>query len=209
MRRIIDISARVISALCYPLWMPTYGVILFCCTIQHVIPLPWTYWLIMVGLTAFLTGLLPLALILYQVKAGYIQDIYITQREERTLAYIETSMGFAFWWYMLRHVVEAPLWLCDVALGATIAIVLVAVINRFWKISAHLTGMGGMLGGLFVFALTYHTNPMLMVILWLVLTLIVMYARLYLKAHTPGQVIAGLALGLSCTICVPILVHAL
>lgn len=170
-----------------------------------VMPLPARYWLVMVGMTLLLTGLLPVSLILYQVQRGYIEDIYIKKREERTLAYVETIMGFGFWWYLLAYIVKAPTWLSGVALGGTIAIALVAIINRWWKISAHLTGMGGLLGGVLTYALSYQTLPLALIITTLVLTLLVMYARLWLNAHTQWQVIAGLALGMSCTLLVPLI----
>ncbi|MBQ0136440.1 MAG: hypothetical protein KBS40_00335 [Bacteroidales bacterium] len=200
MNKTLDIASKILSAVCYPLWMPTYGMALFCGAVQRTFPLPFSYWLVSVGTTFLLTGLLPLSLIWYQVKKGAIQDIYINNREERTMAYIEAAMGFAFWWYLITYILHAPSFLCGVALGATVAIVAVAVINKFWKISAHLTGMGGLLGGVMAYALAYSVFPIGLLITVCVLTLLVMYARLWLKAHTDWQVIAGLALGMACTL---------
>jgi len=184
--------------------------ILFCSAVAQAMPLPWTYWLVMVGFTLIITGLLPISLILYQVHRGDIADIYITNRGERTLAYVETGGCFAFWWYMLSYTLHAPLWLSGVALGGTIAIVLVAVINHWWKISAHLTGMGGLIGGILTYQLstaqllsTFHF-PLFTLVIALVITWLVMIARLYLNAHTQWQVIAGFALGLSCTLLIPL-----
>ncbi len=198
MKKIADILARGISAILYPLWIPTYGMLLFCTAVHMSFPLPLRYWLVTVGCTLLLTGLMPLFLILYQIRKGYITDVYIERREERTLAYTEAALGFGFWWYLFAHVLHAPMWLSGVALGATIAIILVAIINRWWKISAHLTGAGGLLGGLFAYALAYNTTAFVPIIIVMALILLLMYARLYLNAHTPWQVIAGLALGLTC-----------
>lgn len=184
----------------YPLWIPTYGMILFCATVQQTMPLPWTYWLIMCGMTLLLTGILPVSLILYQVKRGLIDDIYIKNREQRTLAYVETVMGFACWWYLLAFIVHAPHWLCGAALGGTIAIALVAVINRWWKISAHLTGMGGLLGGILAYGISMFSFPLSTLVIVLSITLLVMYARLWLDAHTDSQVIAGFGLGMVCVL---------
>ena len=79
------------------------------------------------------------------------------------------------------------------------ALLAVTLINHWWKISAHLTGIGGLLGGICSFALHYATLPMGLVVIVLLVALILMYARLYLDAHTPLQVVAGFILGILCT----------
>jgi len=191
--------ANVISAVFYPLFIPTYGMILFCAAIHQLMPLPWTYWLIVIGSTLLLTFLIPFSLILYQVHKGDIDDIYIKNKDQRTLAYVETICGFGCWWYLLQMALHAPSWLCGVALGGTIAIALVAIINRWWKISAHLTGMGGLVGGILTAFYNLQPTTYYLFYIALAITLLVMYARLYLNAHTQWQVIAGFALGLSCT----------
>jgi len=168
-------------------------------------PLPWNYWLIMVGSTLLLTGVLPISLILFQVHRGDIEDIYIQNKDERTLAYIETCCGFAFWWYMLSFTLHAPVWLCGVALAGTVAIALVTLINRWWKISAHLTGMGGLIGGILSATYNLQSSTFYLFYIALAITLLVMYARLYLNAHNQWQVIAGFALGLSCTLLIPLI----
>jgi len=218
MKRILHILSSTISALFYPLWIPTYGMILFCSAISQTISLPWNYWLITIGSTFFMTSAMPLALIMYQVHRGDIEDIYITRREDRTLAYIETFCCFLSWWVLLTYTLNAPKWLCAVSLGGAIAIALVAIINHWWKISAHLTGIGGLMGGIISYylfsnfslltpeAASNATSTVTYTFFYIVLgiALLVMYARLYLNAHTPWQVIAGLALGLSCTTILPL-----
>jgi membrane-associated phospholipid phosphatase len=60
--------------------------------------------------------------------------------------------------------------------------------------------MGGLLGGICSLALYYAILPLWPIIGVLLLSLLVMYARLLLDAHTPLQVIAGYLLGLLCTL---------
>jgi membrane-associated phospholipid phosphatase len=86
-----------------------------------------------------------------------------------------------------------------VVLGVILALLAVTIINHWWKISAHLTGIGGLLGGICSFALNYSMLPLPLIIIVLVLTLLLMLARLYLNAHTPLQVVCGFLLGLLCT----------
>ena len=94
-----------------------------------------------------------------------------------------------------------------VAIGAIIALVVVTLTNLKWKISAHLTGIGGLLGGVCSFALYYSTLPLGLVITILATSLILMYARLYLHAHTPLQVVCGFLLGILSTFIPNLIVH--
>jgi membrane-associated phospholipid phosphatase len=86
-----------------------------------------------------------------------------------------------------------------VVLGVILALLAVTIINHWWKISAHLTGIGGLIGGVCSFAMNYSILPVGLVITLLLISLLLMYARLYLNAHTPMQVICGFLLGLLAT----------
>ena len=95
---------------------------------------------------------------------------------------------------------RVPTYLLLTAIGATVALILVTIINRWWKISAHLSSLGGLIGGVMSFCLCTGIMPsMWLVICMFVVVLLLMYARLYLDAHTPLQVVCGLLLGLLMT----------
>jgi len=194
----LDILAKIISALLYPLWMPTYGMILLYLTYGRLhITMHAAYWWITIGGTFVITALIPLSLILIAIRRGTVSDIYITKNEERTTPYIYTSTCYAFWTYFLAKIINAPLYLTLVGTGALIALVIVANINRKWKISAHLTGWGGLIGGILSYYLFYGIMPSIgCIALLLSIALILMYARLWLNAHTDWQVVAGFGLGL-------------
>ena len=156
--------------------------------------------MIAIGGTFLLTGLLPLTSILILMKQGRVTDLQIDKASERTMPYVYASVGFAFWTYFLIRILHAPLSLILVAVGATVALIAVTIINRYWKISAHLTGFGGLLGGVLCYYISVGVIPSWLTLsLWLAGTLVLMFARLYLQAHTPAQVAAGWLLGLGCT----------
>lgn len=201
MNRFADIISRVLSVALYPLFIPTYGMILFCCAYSiHVLPLPLVWSLVAVIGTFLLTCLLPITAIWIMIRRGQVADIQIANANERTMPYIYTIFGFGCWAYLIISILKAPVFLGFVAVGATIAIGLIALINRFWKISAHLTGMGGIFGGLMSYCLTICATPTWGTIIgWLACSLVLMYARLRLDAHTPSQVCAGWLLGITST----------
>ena len=134
------------------------------------------------------------------MKRGQVKDLYIDDPKERTMPYVYSALGFGFWSYLLVHILHAPAYLACVAIGATVAIVLVALINRYWKISAHLAGLGGLLGGILSYCLGIGAIPTWgTLIVWLGLSWLLRAARLRLNAHTGAQVSAGWLLGLLCT----------
>lgn len=201
MYKVLEYIAKALSVLLYPLFVPTYGVALFCYAYHtQVNPLSPVWTVIAIVGTFLLTCLIPLSAIWIRIKRGVIKDIQIEDPEQRTVPYLYAALGFSFWAYLMISVLHAPLFIGFIALGATAAIGLITLINRWWKISAHLTGMGGLIGGLFTYCLGIGAIPTVGTFcLWLGLTLVLMYARLYLKAHTPSQVSAGWLMGLLCT----------
>lgn len=201
MKQIPDIIANILSVVFYPLFVPTYGMALFCYSYHTVIqPLPVIWSAVAIGGTLFLTAVIPITAIWIRMRRGAMTDMQITNPSERTIPYLYSIMGFCFWCYLLIRILQVPPYLGFVGVGATIAIGLVTVINRFWKISAHLTGLGGLFGGLITYCIGIGAIPTLgTMVLWLSVVLLVMYARLRLNAHTPAQVGAGWLLGILCT----------
>ena len=106
-----------------------------------------------------------------------------------TLVY---TLATLFFFFKMRQLPEISLMM----IGITMSIALVTVISLSWQISAHGTGIGGMLGS--VMALLVKTGAA--GLFWPMLGLLatagfLMSARLQLNAHTPKQIIAGLSLG--------------
>lgn len=199
MKIIANILAQILSLVFYPLFIPTYGIALFCYALHS--PLIWA--LIAIIGTLLLTCILPLSAIGIMIRHGKVQDIQIANAAERTMPYVYTSIGFAFWSYLIGSVLHAPLFLTLVCVGATVAIAIITIVNRFWKISAHLTGIGGLMGGLMSYYMAVDILPSWhTVMVWCLFSLVIMFARLRLDAHTSLQVVAGWLLGIVCT-CLP------
>jgi membrane-associated phospholipid phosphatase len=132
-------------------------------------------------------------------KRGSISSLHIDNATERTTPYIYTLICFGFWCYFIGTILKMPFVWLIVAIGASLALLAVTIINHWWKISAHLTALGGLLGGICSISLYYNVLPSSLIIGILILSLLLMYARLYLNAHTPLQVVCGYILGIVCT----------
>lgn len=200
MQQIFNILSQALSIMLYPLFMPTYGMCLYMVAMRMRTPmLPSVYIATSIIGTFVLTALIPIVLMWILLKRGTISSLHIHNASERTTPYVYALICFGFWCYFVGAVLKLPLIWLLVAIGATLALFAVTIINHWWKISAHLTGIGGLLGGICSFALHYATLPTGLVVIVLLVALILMYARLYLDAHTPLQVVAGFILGILCT----------
>ena len=204
MRIIVNILAQIFSLVFYPLFIPTSGVALFCYTLHS--PLLWAA--IAITGTLLLTCVIPLTSIWIMIRNCKVQDIQIANADERTMPYLYSTIGFAFWSYLMTAVLHGPQFLTYVCIGATVALAIITIVNRWWKISAHLTGIGGLFGGVMNYYIAIGSAPSwVIIVVLLLLSLCVMYARLRANAHTSTQVVAGWLLGIGCT-CFPYsLVH--
>lgn len=208
MQQIFNILSKAFSILLYPLFMPTYGMGLYMLAMHHRTPnLPNAYiWVAIVG-TLVITALIPIVLLLILWKRGNISSLHIDNAKERTTPYVYSLICYGFWCYFVGVTLHMPLVWLVVAIGSTCALLAVTIINRWWKISAHLTGMGGLLGGICSLALYYSALPTTLIIITLTISLLLMYARLYMNAHTPAQVVAGYLLGILFTFIPNLILH--
>ncbi len=91
---------------------------------------------------------------------------------------------------------QMPKWFL-MMIAASIAIMLIAIlITLIWKISAHMFGIGGIIGG--VMSISYfveRSNPYYLFMILLIIAGMIGTSRLILKRHTLGQVIGGFLLG--------------
>ena len=185
---------KVISLIFQPLLMPTYAMILLMnMDIFSALPLRWR--LIAIIGTFIFTGVLPALPIWLLMKKGEVNDLFISKREERTMPYLFSFMAYVFWALFMWRTLQFPTFIVAMGMGSAISIFIIVFINLKWKISAHMAGVGGLCGA--VFGVCYRTaiNPVWLIAIILFISALVAFARLELKAHTPGQVLAGYVVG--------------
>jgi hypothetical protein len=88
-----------------------------------------------------------------------------------------------------------PIFIQAFQLASALAVIVTLLITIKWKVSAHLVGIGGIIGLILVLTVFYHINLFFYLVISLILAGWVAFARLSLDAHTPGQVYIGLAVG--------------
>jgi membrane-associated phospholipid phosphatase len=143
------------------------------------------FW-IMLFLSTVFTSIGPMLFIFWLYASDRISDLDMSVREER-----EKVFGIFVIFYLLGTVTlwltHMPRLLIATMAGYTLATIIVQYITRYWKISTHALGITAPLVTL---CLLYGEQPLP----FLPLIPAVCWARVYLKAHTIAQVIAGAAL---------------
>jgi membrane-associated phospholipid phosphatase len=187
--------AHVISTIFQPLLMPTYGVMLiFVYTYFGAIYMH-QFWQIIMPVVLF-SFVIPAILIVMLHRVGVISDLSLKIRRERFYPYIITLFSYSAM-IIFYYRMQMPKWFLMI-MAASVAIMIIAIIITLkWKISAHMFGVGGLIGG--AMAVSYYveqTNPYYMFMGLFLIAGLVGTSRLLLRRHTLYQVIAGFMLGL-------------
>ncbi len=186
--------SRLISTIFMPLFMPTYSVaLLFVYTYFSYVYAGHFFALIVP--TILFTFFIPGTLIYVMERIGIISDLSLPYRSDRFAPYAVTVLSFAFLIYYFSRL-GLPTWFL-LMIGSSIVTMLIAtVITLWWKISAHMFGVAGLIGG--VMSVCYYvekTNPTYLFMLLFIIAGMVGTSRIKLKRHTPAQVYAGFILG--------------
>ncbi len=177
-----------------PLLMPTFGMLILV-NLEIFVYMPFMWRLIAVVGTFLFTGILPALPILLMIRRGEVSDLFISKREQRTLPYAFSLLAYVFWTVFMWKTLQLPLFIVAMGIGTALSILLIALINTKWKISAHLSGVGGFAGGLFGISFQMAYNPVVFIIAVFSISALVAISRIELKAHTPMQTLAGFSLG--------------
>jgi membrane-associated phospholipid phosphatase len=146
------------------------------------------------------TFVAPSLVVYYMYRFGMIRSLQVEELSERRLPYLASILlygiaTYLFGWKLQRIGELAPQ--ISILLGsATLALFVVFLVSLFWKISAHATGLGGMLGTLICLLIRFD-EPLLLypVLVAIIVSGCVISARLQQNAHTPSQILAGLFTG--------------
>ncbi len=189
----MKLFARICSTIFHPFIIPVAGIFLSL-YFSYMRMLGVGYTINILLMIVLFTIAIPGLGVLLLYKTRRITSVGLVNREERTLPYIifffSYIMGAAFlWWANLRGVQFGFF------IGGLIAIIVDLIVNRWWKISVHMTAMGGFTGLIFVMSFLQYIMYTEYIPLLQVIALLGSGAlgtsRIILKRHTIGQVCCG------------------
>lgn len=178
--------------------MATYGCVLLFFGIQDTVydyltPFE-TKWRISVIVFMF-SFVFPVLNIFILYKLKRIPAITLSGQKDRTFPYIMTGLFYFGLFYLM---LDINIWnsIKLFIVGGGLAIMLTAIINLKYKISAHMVGIGGLLGVLISVSYLIKFDMTVFYIAVIVLSGIIGFARLKLDEHKPYQIYTGFLLGL-------------
>ena len=142
------------------------------------------------------TFAVPALLIFLLLRTGIVHSVYLNDRNDRRLPYLLTGLLTYLFGFRLQLVSTFAPVLAVLMGSTTLSILLVGLINLYWKISAHGIGVGGTVGAIAGLLIRFGESSLLLPLAGaIVLAGAVASARLQLNAHTPAQVVAGVSVG--------------
>lgn len=186
--------AQLVSILFHPLFMPLYGIVLILRFTYLSLAGPQFKWILTAVVATFTWGI-PTLLILFMRLWRMIPSLSLSERKNRPIVYFFVLLCYGAL-ILLLYRMNIPAWTIRIFYGATFALFTTFLITLYWKISAHATAIGGMIGGMMGISQQFHLIPAYGLIAAFLLAGLIGSARLYLNAHTPAQIYLGFINGL-------------
>ena len=197
MRRIL---ALIVSVVFQPLVVPTlvFGLIFF--VVPESTSLPIEFKMRVFYLVVLSTLVIPMITIFGLRLSGTLKSLHMETIQDRVIPFSITSIYYLLTSYFLYDKSEFDPILWKSLSIITFAILVLTFVTFFWKMSAHMTGMGGLMAVVLVLGFKFPTFKVLYPLLSsIMLTGIVGTSRLYLTAHRPIEIYVGLIFGF--TVC--------
>lgn len=149
---------------------------------------------IIYALVFFTTLLIPVFVSFWLLRNGWINSLHLETAQERRFPYLITGTCYFFTFYFLRQQhISSLIYL--LFFGATLALSFTFLINLRWKISAHMVGIGGVIGALMGISIRLGIDYRMLLLLLIFFSGISGAARMLMKAHSPAQIYSGFLVG--------------
>ena len=187
---------QLISIILHPIFMPLIALHLTLLTTPSLALTLNQNLILIYSILIFSTIVLPLVSIFWLIQKGRVSSLEMSNHKERSLPLFKTVIWMSFGYYLLQNLLFYTPILKAELLGAILIILLAAIISKFWKISLHLLGIGGVVG-VFIALQIMHGDFLYLLLLFILLSGLLGVARIKQKAHNYAQVYAGFLVGLS------------
>jgi len=197
--KIVKYLAHLLSYVFHPLFIPTY----FFLYLMQVVPFEFvgiTEWQLNMRLfsVAWLTAFFPAFAVFLLWRLKLSDSIFLRTQKERIIPYVITM--FFYWWmyYLSRNFTDQPLALKFFYLGIFVASAIGLTVNNFMKVSLHAMGIAGLMTAVILVSVFYPVNNAIWALLTVLLTALVISARLVVSDHSQKELVVGLFIGI-CT----------
>ncbi|MGD0710043.1 MAG: hypothetical protein ABR968_02595 [Bacteroidales bacterium] len=187
--------AKIISYIFHPVFMPAYSLLLlFNLKSFFNFELEFKSKLILLGFVLITTVVFPLLIVLLMKRQGFIQSYQMETRQERRFPYLITAIFYFLAYNMFRQMHLPDMYIFSM-MGAAALLVIVIIVNLWWKISTHMVGMGGVFGLITGLSLKLGIDMTFIIAAIMLVSGIVGYARLRSGSHKPAEIYTGFLTG--------------
>ena len=188
--------SKLISIILHPIFMPILALYLSLRQVPSIGFAITNYQNYIYLVLIFSTVILPLISILFLIKSGKVSSLEMSNHKERSVPLFRTALWMGLGYYILENIlVFSPIIKAEL-IGAISIILIASIISKYWKISLHLLGIGGLVGVLIALEIIYG-NLQHLIIIFILLSGVLAMARIKEKAHNYPQVYIGFLGGLS------------
>ncbi len=189
--------AKIISYIFHPMYMPTLGIFILFNSGSHISLLNTQAQTFIYLITFVSTCIAPLLFLPFFLYRNIVKNIRMETIKERIYPLSLTLIFYFFLYYIIKSL---PLsnFIISFIFGSFISVLILFIITLKWKISAHMTGIGGVLGLIIGLSIKLSVNLQLFIICVFIISGMLGYSRLRLNEHTPLQVCCGYMLGFLC-----------
>ena len=184
---------KIVSILFHPVFVPTITVFLVVKIYSNIIILENQAGIILIGTCVF-SLILPLLSVFILLLTKKIDSLEMPKKEERFLPILFASIWMILGFYFMKEIFSYAPIMKSIYLGAIYVMLIALLITKKWKISLHMLAIGGATGVLIMLEFLFGQNliPLLITIL---ISGILGFSRLSLKAHSLNQIYAGFIVG--------------
>ena len=187
--------AKTLSVILHPLLIPTIGLLIIFNSGSILEFLPSQSKKIILLIVFVSTAILPLTFVPFYVFQKIIQNMQMDNSKERLIPFLVTSVLYAFCYYLLLRLGVLEI-IVNFILAGVISVFTLFILSFFWKISAHMLGIGGLVGALISISFILNVNLEYFIFASILFSGILGYSRLTLGKHKPYQIYFGWILGL-------------
>ena len=189
--------ARITSIVFTPSSIPFLAfLVLFLFSYLRIMPI--LYKGIVLGIVYCFTILTPtITIFLFRKINGFARQ-ELSERKKRYVPILLTIISYVFCLLMMRKL-NIPWYMTGIIFVSLVISIICILVNLKWKLSEHMAGMGGIIGGLVSFSALFSYNPVVWLCLFILIAGILGSARIVLGHHTLGEVLSGFVVGLVCS----------
>ena len=189
--------ARITSIVFTPFSIPFLAfLVLFLFSYLRIMPI--LYKGIVLGIVYCFTILTPtITIFLFRKINGFARQ-ELSERKKRYVPILLTIISYVFFLLMMRKL-NIPWYMTGIIFVSLVISIICILVNLKWKLSEHMAGMGGIIGGLVSFSALFSYNPVVWLCLFILIAGILGSARIVLGHHTLGEVLSGFVVGLVCS----------